>query len=160
MSSTYIRLIWKEVRAQRSFWLALLSGHIAISLLCLVLYGSELPRAVISFAVMAGSAFAIGSAALCFSNEEEERTALLVRMLPMSTRILASAKFSVTLLGTITLLLTCLAVSAIGSAVASLFWPHVESHWSGWESVLSLHYWPSPSTLWFWDLLAQFTVPR
>lgn len=141
MNSQFTRIVWKEYRAQRAFWLALLAGHAAISLLYMVLYQNELHQTVMpfmSFAVLAGSAFAIGSTALCFSYEEEERTALLMRMLPMSTRTLTGAKITTTVLGMITLLLACLMFSITAHETASLFWPQFNSQWSNARAYVDL----------------------
>jgi len=129
MTPQFYRLVWKEYRAQRTFWLALLIGHALLSVLFLFTSGFIEPL-FIGLAVVLSASFGVGSVALEFSGEEEEGTAIWPRMFPVSTTTLVSAKLTWTVVSMLALLLICLGVSAAVGFLGRSWVPAVRVHHS------------------------------
>lgn len=138
MNTALIHLLWKEYRAQRTLWLALVAANILIALAVVLSLG---PRGV-DFEVLMGYglvlmvAFGVASVTVAFAGEDDDGTALWIRVFPMSRRTLFAGKLLITLSGMLALLLiaviTTIALSllfrvsdlqAIGTAVMKIYVP-------------------------------------
>lgn len=99
-SNSFGRIVWKEYRAQRSVWLALLCGTVLLELpVCFRGTTWELPASY-PFAVSLAMSvcFAATVVALLFAGEREDRTDEWLAQLPISSRRLVGAKLSAAVL--------------------------------------------------------------
>jgi hypothetical protein len=110
------RILWKETRAQRAFWASILGLGAVIQLLP-TLIGREYYRSAVDFHwfysvnIIMSCCFAVGSTAIAFAGESENRTKSLFQRLPIRVADLLVGKLAWSVLGTYTLLLI-LAVTA------------------------------------------------
>jgi hypothetical protein len=110
------RIFWKEVRVQRAFWLWILLLGIFIQWLPMV-FGRDWYRSAnavgwfYSVKVIIACSFAVGSAAIAFAGETENRTRPLFQRLPVGAVDLLVGKLGWSLLGTYALI-AVLAVTA------------------------------------------------
>src|SRR5262249_42385937 len=102
------RIFWKELRIQRAFWAWMLGLGIFIQLAPLLL-GSAYRHSAIeirwfsSVDVVIACCFAVGSMAIAFAGETENRTKSLFQRLPIRTADLLVGKVGWAVLGTYTL---------------------------------------------------------
>jgi hypothetical protein len=119
------RLVWKEYRAQRSFWLAIAGTAVGLMLLILWLLAHEDERldAVWGVALVLPLFYALGSAAVVFASETEEGTTDLLRIMPTRSSHVFLGKVAYSLVSTAALCL-CLLVAAglltLGQAIPKL----------------------------------------
>lgn len=109
MSSPFLRLVWKEYRAQRMLWVTLAGCLIGLQLLflgfSLIERVAELTPFLAGTAVVLTCCFAATSPALLFAGEEDLSTAGLLRLLPVSPRQLFWSKVCTSLAGTVAMAL-------------------------------------------------------
>jgi hypothetical protein len=109
------RLLWKEYRAQRAFWSAMLLFGVAPQLLFRIFLGNS-PDAIAVIWSMVGLApclFAIGSAAILFAGEREERTSDWLVQLSVPPLWMLLAKWGFVLIASLALTLVLLIASVI-----------------------------------------------
>jgi len=108
------RLLWKEYRVQRAFWLAMLLFGIVPQLLIRAIIPNDrgAPELVWSMAACASLLFVIGSTAILFAGEREERTNDWLRHLAVSPLWVLLAKWGLVLIAALTLGML-LSVSAV-----------------------------------------------
>ncbi len=99
------RLVWKEYRAQRSFWLVIAGSGIALMFAFMALLDPEFGRwnAPWAIALALPAAYALGSGAVLFASEQEEGTADFLQILAARTTRLFLAKVGFTLVSTLAL---------------------------------------------------------
>jgi hypothetical protein len=106
-----VRIFWKERRAQRSFWLALVGMSVGLDvLLTFVTIWNELSTAsqlgaYNYVAIVLACSFATGSAAIAFAGEVEGKTYGLLQRLPLRARDLFVGKLALSTVGSYLLLL-------------------------------------------------------
>lgn len=85
MNHPFMHLLWKSYRSQREIWLTMLGGMLLVQLLALTNSGSaENPFTIAMFiTVLCAPAFLCFSTLLIFVMEEEQETALWLRLLPI-----------------------------------------------------------------------------
>ena len=108
------RLLWKEYRTQRSLWLAMLVLGVVPQILLRLTIGEVGPRVGLVW-VMAGVLpflFVIGSTAILFAGEREERTVDWLLNLAVPPQWTLLAKWSFLLIATLALAAT-LSISAL-----------------------------------------------
>ncbi len=117
------RLLWKEQRAQRSFWLAMAALTSVSVLLIGALDKSEHPYAwwLSAFIFMAPGFYAVGCAAVMFAGEKESGTFPFQAALPVSSLTVFTAKCVSAVLGTAALYAVLAAAIAVSSG--SIFPP-------------------------------------
>jgi hypothetical protein len=104
------RIFWKELRVQRAFWASIL-GLGAFIQLAPTLLGQAYYRSAIeihwfqSVNILMACCFAMGSTAIAFAGETENRTKSLFQRLPVRTADLLVGKLGWSLVGTYALLL-------------------------------------------------------
>ncbi|HEX4072800.1 MAG TPA: hypothetical protein VHX68_16585, partial [Planctomycetaceae bacterium] len=105
-----VRIFWKEWRAQRSFWLALLGMAIGLDILFTLATfwngssGIDQMRAYNFVAIVLACSFATGSAAIAFAGEVEGKTKGLLQRIPLRAGDLLAGKLCLSLLGSYLLL--------------------------------------------------------
>ncbi len=113
------RIFWKEWRAQRSFWLALLAMAIGLDILFMLATfwnGSatlDQLRAYNFVAIVLACSFATGSAAIAFAGEVEGKTHGLLQRIPLRARDLFVGKLSLSLVGSYLLLVVAWAAGQL-----------------------------------------------
>ncbi|MEZ6129544.1 MAG: hypothetical protein R3C59_12745 [Planctomycetaceae bacterium] len=113
----FLRLYWKEYRAQRPLWLVLATCVVVFPVVIAVSDPREpIWNAIIGFSTIALCGFAAASAALLFAGEEDMGTAVWLRQLPVSTRCLFWSKIAACFTGIVSLL----AVSAVTLTITML----------------------------------------
>ncbi|HEV3298255.1 MAG TPA: hypothetical protein VG055_01345 [Planctomycetaceae bacterium] len=117
------RVFWKEARIQRAFWWWILGLGVFVQLLPLFLGRGYYRSAVdvhwfYSVNVVIACCFAVGSTAIAFAGETENRTKSLFQRLPLRTADLLVGKLGWSVLGTYTLLL----ILALSASVLSDTW--------------------------------------
>lgn len=117
MSPQYYRIVWKEYRALSPFWIGLFvvhAGICAVAVAAVVANQQDLINAFVSAsAAVVALGFAVGSLVMAFTGEDENDTAMLMRMLPAATPSVFSAKLTIVALGTLCLLLACGALNLL-----------------------------------------------
>jgi hypothetical protein len=119
------RIFWKELRVQRAFW-AWILGLGAFIQLAPTLLGQAYYRSAIeihwfdSVNILMACCFAVGSTAIAFAGETENRTKSLFQRLPVRSADLLVGKLGWSLVGTYALLLIL--------ALTARFWGNT---WSG-----------------------------
>jgi hypothetical protein len=114
-----VRIFWKEWRAQRAFWLALLG--MAIGLDILFMFATfwngwatlDQLRAYNFVAIVLACSFATGSAAIAFAGEVEGKTHGLLQRIPLRARDLFVGKLSLSLVGSYLLLVVAWAAGQL-----------------------------------------------
>ena len=102
MSSPFLRLFWKEYRAQRSLWLVLTFCLVLLQVVVVCVDDrSNLAELIFGFAVVITCCFVVASVALLFAGEEDLGTAIWLRQIPVSTKCLFWSKVSAALTGTL-----------------------------------------------------------
>jgi len=124
------RVFWKELRVQRAFWWWILGLGVFIQLLPVILGRGYYRSAVdahwfYSVNVVIACCFAVGSTAIAFAGETENRTKSLFQRLPIRTADLLVGKLGWSVLGTYTLLLIlALSASALSDTWGDAPTPH------------------------------------
>lgn len=119
MSPQFNRLLWKEFRTQRSLWLALTGAMLFFQGLFYVLLTLDHNRndfvlqPILGIAVVLVTCFMIASAVVAFAGEEDQGTAIWLRLFPMSTGTLFWSKIAMTAI-------SCLVMAAIAGCVTLL----------------------------------------
>ncbi|HXY36735.1 MAG TPA: hypothetical protein VEI07_21070, partial [Planctomycetaceae bacterium] len=104
------RILWKEARVQRPFWVWVLGLGLFIQLLPAIL-GQHYYRGAVdvhwfaSVNIVVACCFAVGSTAIAFAGETENRTKLLFQRLPVRSGQLLTGKLVWCVLGTYALAL-------------------------------------------------------
>ena len=85
-TSPFLRILWKEYRAQRSFWISVAAAIAMIDLV--VLADSWIPRAdrtlvLFSLALVLAALYTLGSVATLFATERENETYDILRASPI-----------------------------------------------------------------------------
>lgn len=109
------RLLWKEYRAQRAFWGAMFLFGIAPQLLFRIFLGNS-PDGIAAIWSMVGIApclFAIGSVAILFAGEREERTSDWLVQLSVPPLWMLLAKWGFVLIASLVLTLMLMIASVI-----------------------------------------------
>ena len=98
-----MRVMWKEYRMLRSFWLALAVCGIFIQVILIEFtrHAPELLSALVSCAVTFTYCFALGAAATIFAVEKEEQTLAFLQFLPLRPARLLAGKLALVFLGTV-----------------------------------------------------------
>jgi hypothetical protein len=106
-ATPYLHLFWKEYRAARTFWLALVALVILAQLLTLALSQEQKTTLAIiyGFALAAPVLFALGSAGAAFAIEKEEGTYDFLQAIPVTARQLVTGKLLLTVLATLAMYL-------------------------------------------------------
>lgn len=99
------RLLWKEYRVQRAFWLAMLLFGVVPQFLIRIFLSTDQGAAemVWSMAAAASLLFVIGSTAILFAGEREERTHDWLRHLAVSPLWILIAKWGLVLIAALSL---------------------------------------------------------
>jgi hypothetical protein len=108
------RLVWKEYRVQRSFWLAIAVSAVGLMWLLMWLLDprgrAEAPWLV---ALVLPVLFSLGSSAVSFASETEEGTTDLLRIMAARTSRVFCSKIAFSLAGTATMWICLLAVARL-----------------------------------------------
>ena len=112
MNTAFTRLLWKEFRAQRMLWTVLSFGWLLIH--SLYLWNGESVLDFMPIIIIIPVCFIVAAAMIAFAGEDDEKTANLLRMLPVPTSTLMSAKTIAILSGVLTL---CLAMTVLSFSV-------------------------------------------
>ncbi len=99
----YWHLAWKEYRAVRLFWLAII-GLTVVGYFVVTSLAIEPPVRtawIFNLALVAPVLFALGCAAAAFSGEQEEGTFEFLRAAPISSRQVLASKLCLTAIGTV-----------------------------------------------------------
>jgi ABC-type transport system involved in multi-copper enzyme maturation permease subunit len=115
MSAT-LRLVWKEYRVLRGFWIALALFGLMCDGLVFLLVENQQDRLPGLFALVAvlPACFAVGAGATLFALEREEATRDLLRYLPLTSMRIFVGKVIVALGGVVTLTMVMLAAALGG----------------------------------------------
>ncbi|MGH7134228.1 MAG: hypothetical protein ACREHD_00725, partial [Pirellulales bacterium] len=108
-----VRLMWKEYRVLRSFWLALAIFGLACDALIFISVASPQERlpGFFGFASVLTAGFAVGAGAMLFALEREEATREFLRFLPLTSSRIFISKVVAAAMGTLLLGLLLSAVS-------------------------------------------------
>ncbi len=119
MSTAFTRLIWKEHRAQRQLWLALLLGCVCLYVIMRLQASPWLISLLTSsiFCVF----FLVAATAIAFAGEVDDRTVGLLRMLPCRTSTLMTAKVAAIVTGCLALFLAMAALSGVLEVIGLAF---------------------------------------
>lgn len=121
--SSFGRILWKEYRAQRSVWLALLFGTVLLQSLAFLPreFAPELPP-YYPFAVglTVSVCFAATSVAILFAGEREDETDQWLSQLPIPSRSLMNAKLSAAVIATALFAVAALATGGIVALLSEL----------------------------------------
>lgn len=90
---TFRRLVWKEYRAQRAFWLVVAICCVVLQIWIWAYGGAQNYRATWAIAVVFTGMFAIGCGAILFAGEKEDGTADLLRAFGVTSPPLFSGKY-------------------------------------------------------------------
>ncbi len=99
------RLLWKEYRVQRAFWLAMLLFGVVVQFLIRIILPTDrgAGEMVWSMTATASLLFVIGSTAILFAGEREERTDDWLRHLAVSPLWILLAKWGLVLIAALSL---------------------------------------------------------
>jgi hypothetical protein len=119
--TTMLRLMWKEYRVLRGFWMALAIFGLACDGLAILLVPNSQDRlpGLFGLAGVLPACFALGAGATLFALEREESTRELLQFLPLTSLRIFTSKVSVALGGTLLLTLLLLSV-ALGVAFGNM----------------------------------------
>jgi hypothetical protein len=128
------RMIWKEYRAQRAFWLVIAGTAVALMPLFMWLLDVQDGRFAAPWviALMLPTLFAFGSSSLVFASEKEDDTFNLLRIMAARTSRVFVGKIAVSLAGTAAMWITLLAVAKIatwGNALPTLGGRPMTANW-------------------------------
>ena len=99
----YWHLAWKEYRAVRLFWMAII-GLTVVGYFVVTSLAIEPPVRtawIFNLALVAPVLFALGCTAAAFSGEQEEGTFEFLRAAPVSSRQVLASKLCLTAIGTV-----------------------------------------------------------
>ena len=149
MNTAFTRLIWKEHRAQRSLWLALLLGCVGVFVLMRLQASPWLDSLLTSsiFCIF----FIVAATAIAFAGEVDDRTVGLLRMLPCRTSTLMMAKLTAILTGCVALFLAIASLSGIFELIGLAF-PRI------WRTEMNRFPFDDPSWISFLMLMVLFCV--
>lgn len=99
MNTAVNRLIWQEYRSQRAIWLAVFAAVCLLQFMIRVNSQSVPLQYSVLMAIFGGAAFAVLSLTVSFAGEVDNRTDVLLRMLPCSTRDLVTGRLLGTAVG-------------------------------------------------------------
>lgn len=106
-ANAFWHLTWKEYRANRAFWLALvLLVGIVESVTAMLIPAASSPKLIylaFSWALGAPAFFAVGSAGMAFAGEREEGTIDFLEAIPVTAKQIFASKLVVTTLATLAL---------------------------------------------------------
>ena len=116
------RMIWKEYRAQRGFWLAIAGFGIGLMLMNMGLLDRQSGRieAPWIIAQLLTAVYAMGCAAVLFASEREDGTTELLRIMAARTSRVFLGKVSFSLVSTLAMLIVL-------AAMAGILWLHSEA---------------------------------
>ena len=149
MNTAFTRLIWKEHRAQRSLWLALLLGCVGVFILMRLQASPWLDSLLTSsiFCIF----FIVAATAIAFAGEVDDRTVGLLRMLPCRTSTLMMAKLTAILTGCVALFLAIASLSVVFELIGLAF-PRI------WRTEVNSLPFDDPSWISFLILMVLFCV--
>ena len=149
MNAAFTRLIWKEHRAQRSLWLALLLGCVGVFILMRLQASPWLDSLLTSsiFCIF----FIVAATAIAFAGEVDDRTVGLLRMLPCRTSTLMMAKLTAILTGCVALFLAIASLSVVFELIGLAF-PRI------WRTEVNSLPFDDPSWISFLILMVLFCV--
>ncbi|MCA9010192.1 MAG: hypothetical protein KDB01_10625 [Planctomycetaceae bacterium] len=105
MNTTFYRLVWKEYRAQRSLWLSLLIAAVILPVVIMTATSGDVPfEDLMTIGLTITVAFGVAAAAVAFAGEEDDGTAMWLRMFPLKTYTLLAGKLTIIAIGVVTLL--------------------------------------------------------
>ena len=109
------RMIWKEYRAQRGFWLAIAGFGVVLMLLVMGLIDRQSDRieALWVIAQLLSAVYALGCAAVLFASEREDGTTELLRIMAARTSRVFLGKVSFSLVSTVAMSILLLAAALI-----------------------------------------------
>ncbi len=105
------RLVWKEYRAQRGFWLVIAGTTIGLMLVALSLPDKRTPGSNWFITLLMPTLYALGSAATVFASEKEEGTTDLLRIMAARPSRVFFGKAAFSLISTLAMW-TCLLSAA------------------------------------------------
>lgn len=126
------RIFWKELRTQRSLWLGVLCLAVGIQVLFTVLAISgqghvfdvqQSVACVFLAAYLGATVYAIASGAASFTEENETRTAVFLRTVPMTPAEAFAGKWAYGMASTGLLMLV---LGAAGATCATIMWNQVQ----------------------------------
>ncbi|MEZ6122892.1 MAG: hypothetical protein R3C49_06910 [Planctomycetaceae bacterium] len=110
----FAHLVWKEYRSQRALWMPLTIAAVGIALWSLRIGDSHPNLTVLNgMSLVFAVAFGVGAVTVAFVGEEDEGTAIWLRMFPLTTRHLLCGKLLVIIAGILSLLLLSLLANAV-----------------------------------------------
>lgn len=115
MSTAFYRLVWKEYREQRSLWLALVIAAVSLAAV-LVAFGRSggiTFQDLMTIGITITVAFGVAAVAVAFAGEEDDGTAMWLRMFPLKTHTLLIGKLTAIAVGMVALLTVSAAFNAI-----------------------------------------------
>jgi ABC-type transport system involved in multi-copper enzyme maturation permease subunit len=114
-ATPYLHLLWKEYRATRTFWLALVGLVILAQFLTLALSQEQKTTLAIvfGFALAAPVLFALGSAGASFAMEKEEGTYDFLQCIPVTTKQILTSKLLLSVLATLAMYLLLVPISLV-----------------------------------------------
>ena len=100
------RLVWKEYRVQRGFWLALVGFAVVLQLIVVFNPGRNGPslETLLAIAAAIPAFYALGSAAVTFASEHEDGTTEMLRALAPSPARLLGSKLAFSAISTVAML--------------------------------------------------------
>lgn len=105
MNTAFYRLVWKEYRAQRSLWLALVFAAVSLAAVFATGGSGQIPfENLMGIGLTITVAFGVAAVAVAFAGEEDDGTAMWLRMLPVKTHTLLASKLTVVACGMVALL--------------------------------------------------------
>jgi ABC-type transport system involved in multi-copper enzyme maturation permease subunit len=122
MSSTvFWRLVWKEYRAQRPFWIAMVVLNMLVQAYIFAMTPSGLIPSLLFTAAVAMTAFyAWGCGATLFATEHETGTFDYLRSLPVSARLVFTSKIACSLLCVLAFGIVLWAIAAVTTRCSCL----------------------------------------
>lgn len=105
MSTAFYRLVWKEYRAQRNLWLALVFAAVSLAAVFATGGSGHIPfENLMGFGLIITVAFGVAAVAVAFAGEEDDGTAMWLRMIPVKTHTLLASKLTAVACGMVALL--------------------------------------------------------
>src|SRR4051794_15635228 len=122
------RMIWKEYRAQRGYWLAIAGFSVVLMLLFLGFLSADDPErflALWTIAISLPAVYALGCSAVVFASEREDGTTEMLQIMAARPSRVYLGKVSFSLVSTLALSAFLLAVAWILTGGNSLQLPKV-----------------------------------
>src|SRR5690349_20365362 len=110
------RMIWKEYRTQRGYWLVIAGFAIVLMLLFVWFISANDPERLMApwtIAVMLPAVYALGCAAVVFAAESEDGTLEMLQIMAARTSRVFWAKVSFSFLSTLAMTLVLMAAALI-----------------------------------------------